>query len=914
MATITQTIPSLYQGISEAPDEQKLPGQVRNAVNVVPDIIDGLTKRPGLEFVKTLSNVATAGCWFQYYRDEDEGSYVGQVARDGTVRVWRCSDGLEMDAPGNPVSPNPGIGQANYLVHSADGDIQTLTINDTTFLTNRTKTIAMTSAAGPSKPDTHSAYIELKQVQPRRQYALNIYDNNSVDKERSARTVTIGNTFSNNVDGNPDARYTGSKVFIDGTGIAVRVTILGQPFVEGYDTQPANARYDTQYTNRVDLLHGGAYYGQSMPTFNVNVEGRNYPITVTNEVEAEYKGNLGRIRPVPVDIEAETSSSVSGVLNSIVNEIEDASPGVTASIIGNGIYLTHTSAFNVEALESDLFEITQDTVNDITKLPTQCKDGYIVKVVNSAQLTEDDYYLKFVGSDGDGPGYWEECVGPGILTTFDSSTLPYILQRTGSTSMTLDTYTWGTREVGDENTNEKPSFVGQKINQLLFHRDRLAVLSQSNLILSQPGNLGNFWKKTALTFSGVDRIDLSCSSSSPNALVDGIEMNTGLILFSATAQYLFTTDSDILNPETAKIYTLSTYNYNVDVTPISLGTSIGFIDNAGKYSRFFEMLNVSREAQPEILEQSKIIQRLLPKNIDSVTNSRENSFVFACKRGTKTVTGLKYFSSGQKRLQNAWFVWKFAKNITHQFVINDEYYLISSDNELCKIQLVDTTGRPFITQNGTDFDIHLDYYQTVAASAMSYNATTDETTLTLPADSAMSPGDSISVIVKNNNNNKGRYSKGTVLGNLDNNGVTTLTVSLAQDWSSDPVQVGREYEMKVELPTIYPTTTKNNRIVADTSSSLIIQRLKINFGPVGQFITKLTRTGKSNFIDTHESSLMDSYEANRAPNIDGSFRTIPVYERNTNVSVTITSTHPSPANIESISWEGDYNNRYYKRI
>ena len=926
MATITQTIPNLYQGISQQPDEQKLPGQVRNAVNVVPDIIDGLTKRPGLEFLKTLSNVATAGCWFQYYRDEDEGSYVGQVARDGTVRVWRCNDGLEMYANANQVSPNPGIGQANYLIHSADGDIQALTINDTTFLCNRTKTVAMGSATSPTNPDTHSAFVELKQIVPRRSYGLNVYSTETLTPTKTASVVSIADPNFNDTCGTYDCvveiTKAGSVIHTEPTsGIVVRVTCTGMPYVgdqlrTNVGSNPIlHISYFVAYTVTVELLHGGNWVIAGSPnytSFVVTLEGVNHTVNIDQTVSSEYRTNLARVRPTPIDLDKNNTLDAAGILSSIKAEL---GANVNSTIIGNGIYITDSEAFNVEALDKDLFNIVTDTVNDVTNLPSTCKHGMIVKVTNSAQLTEDDYYLKFIGDNNkDGGGHWEECAEPGIETTFDSTTLPYILQRTGSISMNLSTYTWATREVGDENTNTKPSFVGEKINKVLYHRDRLAFLSGSNLILSQPGNLNNFWNKTALTFSGVDRIDISCSSSSPNALVDGIEMNTGLVLFSSNAQYLLSTDSDILNPETAKIYTLSTYNYNVSVEPISLGTSLGFIDNAGKYSRFFEMLNISRESQPEILEPSKIIHRLLPKDIDSLANSRENSFILACKRGTSTVTGFKYFTSGQKRLQGAWFVWNFAKNITHQFIIDDEYYLISSDNELCKIQLVDTTGRPFITQNGTDFDIHLDYYQTVAASELSYNATTDETTLTLPADSAMSPGDSISVIVKKNNNNKGRYSKGTVLGNLDNNGVTTLTVSLAQDWSSDPVQVGREYEMKVELPTIYPTTTKNNRIVADTSASLILQRLKINFGPVGQFITKLTRTGKPNFIDTHESSIMDGYDANRAPNLDGSFRTIPVYERNTNVSVTITSTHPSPATIESMSWEGDYNNRYYKRI
>ena len=120
--------------------------------------------------------------------------------------------------------------------------------------------------------------------------------------------------------------------------------------------------------------------------------------------------------------------------------------------------------------------------------------------------------------------------------------------------------------------------------------------------------------------------------------------------------------------------------------------------------------------------------------------------------------------------------------------------------------------------------------------------------------------------------------------------------------------------MKVEFPTIYPTATKGQTVVSDTRSSLIIQRLKINFGPVGKFNTTLSRVGKVDYVDIYEHSLADSYQANRAPYVDGSFRTIPVYERNTNVNVTITSEHPSPANIESMSWEGEYSTRFYKSI
>ena len=95
MANITQTIPALTAGISQQPDEQKIPGQVKNMVNALPDVTQGLLKRPAGKFVSSLSNgskISTEdGKWFHYYRDENE-QYIGQVQRNGTVRMWACAD------------------------------------------------------------------------------------------------------------------------------------------------------------------------------------------------------------------------------------------------------------------------------------------------------------------------------------------------------------------------------------------------------------------------------------------------------------------------------------------------------------------------------------------------------------------------------------------------------------------------------------------------------------------------------------------------------------------------------------------------------------------------------------------------------------------------------------------------------
>ena len=135
MANITQTIPALTAGISQQPDESKIPGQVKDMVNALPDVTQGLTKRPAGKFVASLSdgsNNSTAdGRWFHYYRDENE-QYIGQIAKNGVVRMWDCLTGAEKTVVN-------AIGNNTYLTHTNDEDIQTLTLNDFTYLNNRNK-------------------------------------------------------------------------------------------------------------------------------------------------------------------------------------------------------------------------------------------------------------------------------------------------------------------------------------------------------------------------------------------------------------------------------------------------------------------------------------------------------------------------------------------------------------------------------------------------------------------------------------------------------------------------------------------------------------------------------------------------------------------------------------------------------
>ena len=238
MAGITQTIPSFVSGISEQPDHLKFQGQLTDIVNAIPDITLGLYKRPGSKRIGTthLANVQSGGSWFHYFRDESEGSYVGQVAADGQVRVWRCSDGQLMTTA---YGTGGQTAIQNYLATSEPENLQFLTINDTTFVSSRdssnANTLVGTTGTTDDRPEAHCAMIELLRTENGRQYGINIYDSSATSSlttvKRATRVKISSNTLDES-DGTGHCPGIGTEVFSTASGsktnLIFRITTLGQ--------------------------------------------------------------------------------------------------------------------------------------------------------------------------------------------------------------------------------------------------------------------------------------------------------------------------------------------------------------------------------------------------------------------------------------------------------------------------------------------------------------------------------------------------------------------------------------------------------------------------------------------------------------------------------------------------------------
>ncbi len=876
MSSVTQTIPTLTGGLSQQPDELKIPGQVSVANNVIPDVTHGLLKRPGGKLLASISDNTTAalnsnanGKWFSYYRDETE-SYIGQINRDGDINMWDCSDGstktvnftaakiahISIDNAGTGYSSAPTIsisggggsnatatatvsggsitaisitnagtgytsyptvtisggGGSNaaltaypelhfYLKHTSDDSIQTLTLNDYTFLTNRTKTVEMSSTVEPVRPP--EVFIDLKATAYARQYGVNLYDNTTTQTVTTATRINVELVKSSNNYCNTsgamvstrasritqttrcnaaagDARdayapNVGTRVFnaTDGANLTddavsgshtytldvkdssnnsvnrgenlyfrIRTTGQSVPFTTGSGTSQTTT-YQARYTTTFDLLYGGLGW-QLGDYFYVWMEDGYYKVTIEAVSTSAVQANLGLIRPTPTSFDTQTTVTQESIIGDIRTAII-ATGNFTAAnvqVIGSGLYITRPSgSFNITGVSEDLLRVMSSEVSEVSELPSQCKHGYVVKVANS-EADEDDYYVKFFGNNNrDGDGVWEECAKPGREIEFDSGTMPIQLIRQANGTFTVSQVTWDQCPVGDDLTNPEPSFVGKTVNQLVFFRNRLVFLSDENIIMSRPGSFFNFWSKTATTFTPVDVIDLSCSSEYPAIVYDGIQINAGLLLFTKNQQFMLTTDSDILTPETAKINNVSSYNFNEKTNPVSLGTTVAFLDNANKYTRFFEMSNVLRQGEPDVIDQSKVISRYLDKDISIVSESRENSVVFFSVKDTDTIFGFRYFNAGDSRILQAWFKWKVVGNIQYHCMLDDALFIVTRNNnkdQIVKYSLKLNDDGYFVTdtKGTTDtsddyiYRVHLDHMSTIQNGV--YNPTTLKTVVAKP--------------------------------------------------------------------------------------------------------------------------------------------------------------------------------------
>ena len=954
MTSVSQRIPNFIQGISDQPDELKNDGQLRRCVNGFPDIVEGLIKRNGYKHIANIPTDST-GKWLHIQKEDPqlgEELYLANISQTGQVKVFDANLEKEYEVCYStdpmfrkkhrklPISISK-INEDNldcnsdtvlsYFEHTDDQDLQYVTVNDYTFITNRNVKPEMVRIR--NNPAYYEVYIEIVTMQYGRSYTFGLFELDGteivaptygapVTSAAELKAENVLDKWLEDLD-SPDEVVTtnGQGTYVDEgqvDGSRRRYVLTPEP-------------YSREYTETID--------GITQTVTDVLAYPVGTPLVIVCDPTDDDNPNCP-----PVDVQWTKTVTT-------VKEID-----FIAEKVGEGLYIRRTTPFVASTTEEDIINVLSPSIDGIEKgigegkvpndgeyysivdnvsnLPRTAPHGFIVKVVNSTE-DADDYYLEFnSGSANVGGGSWQEIADPSNFNEIDVDKAPHQIIRNRVVDedgdlikirFIVSPIDFEPRRAGNGTTNSVPSWLpetndsdseeleGRPVNNIMFYRNRLVFLSDENICLSQAGDLFNFFKESMLGINDGDPIDLNCSTNATSVLYAGIVTNSGLVLFAPNSQFLFTTDGDVLSPRSAKSNVLSNYSYNTDSTPFKMGSNIGFLGTSGMNTVLYQMSDTLREGEPTVVEQSEVVSKTLPSGLNIVVSSVEIGQIFMGKRDYDRIWQYKYFFDGQRLLQAAWYSWTIPGKLVYHWKTRDDYYLLVHDELNDALSLMLYTNKAELSTGGEvpiSYFAYLDNYIRVEPGDMTISGLRGERKTTFNVPYPINTDLITYVYSLGDDAQRGRAAPTTI------NGDGTVTVD--GDWSDAELAFGYNFTYDVVLPSFYVKTMAGDKKVSDTDASLTVHRMHLNLGIHSYCEFHLERFGKDSFVMPYEARPMDQYRAN-LPAIQPAVArteilTIPIYDRNINYLLQIKSDQPGPIHLHSATWEGDFTPNFYKRV
>ena len=589
-------------------------------------------------------------------------------------------------------------------------------------------------------------------------------------------------------------------------------------------------------------------------------------------------------------------------------------------------------AFDIDAkggLNNTAIEVFEDEVEDATKLPLESFTGHHVTVSNSSNA-EDDYHLQFIAYDttlNRGRGYWEETIARDVSPGLDASTMPHQLENTGSTTFEFNPITWTARQAGNDVTSPLPSFIDKKITATFFYSNRFGLLSQDNVFFGVANDAYNFFVKSALTQIDSDPIDLNVASIRPVTLSAVLPSPQGLMLFSERQQFhVLATDSSTLTPTTTIIRALSNYEMAPDIAPVDVGVNSAFVNRVPGYSKLFSLQLRDVEQPPLVVDISKIVLEWIPDTVDGLTVSPQNSVIMLIDRSTSYLYLYRYYNNGEKDIFQAWTKWQLPGTIQTADIINDSVVIVSQHEDeytIGKIILDEiptgssVVGTTSITGN-TCLDMATRPVQpAVGVNAVVYDSTNEVTKIYTPYTPIQQKEAIMLLSVPEADVGTAAAvdaDAGLYLAATERTEISTgyRYFEVKGDYTSyaDGIVIGYGYDFEVTMPKFY---YKREPTTSDYTATLTISRVTFSIGRTGPVLFKVKAAGSDEWKNVEYVTDAGTYVADSSPIAQEHQFTIPIHQRNTNFELKVTSNYPYPVSLVSMTWEGIYSPRFYRR-
>ena len=536
MGLVNQTLPGLYNGVSQQPDELRLDTQVSEMINCHPSLVQGLHKRNPSVALATDNTVTSDAFIHVYDRGAGDEQYIINV-KDGYYKVYDEAGTQAQDWVANSYLSVPA-GTAPRDAFSA------VTVGDTTFIVNKTKTVAMDAAT----------------------------------------------------DDNGDPSWD------------------------------QNFYYWVKRTTEIR-------YG----TDNNSAKGYSYYV---------YNNTGGLIA---------TAAGTDGIpiASSLASSIGGTSKGsVVKKTVATGTY-SGDDSWGSQASES-----WQGAARKLQDLPGDLGfQGAVIEISGDEDSNFDSFYVKYEGS------VYRETFKPGLQNSINNSTMPHQIVRASTTSFPMTTIDWTDRVVGDLDSAAEPSFVGKTIDDVFFFKNRLGLLAQDNIVMSETGEFFNFFPTTVTDVLDSDPIDVAVDSNKAVHLRYAIPFNKELLIFGDQAQFILSS-SKTLTPKDVNVQQSTAFAMNRFVTPFAIGPNVYFATDKANSSLVREYFTSPDSISNDAANITAHCPFYLPNNLTKLTGSSKYDMLFAITGTNNKIYVYNFYWQGEEKAQSAWHTWEIESDET----------------------------------------------------------------------------------------------------------------------------------------------------------------------------------------------------------------------------------------------------------
>ena len=571
------------------------------------------------------------------------------------------------------------------------------------------------------------------------------------------------------------------------------------------------------------------------------------------------------------DTTNDSSLSTSQVAADLQSGLNSGLSGFTIARSGSVIHIKKNDGSNFAIDGTDTqgntqLTIVKNSVQRFTDLPAVSPNGMVVEVKGDESTNFDNYYVKFVTNNGNAleEGQWEETVEAGIQFKFDYATMPHVLIRQADGNFRFarvdgDTYTlsgttytlpvWGERTAGDTESAKDPSFIGSKINNVFFFRNRLGFLADDNVILSNVSEFFNFFPDTVLTVVDSHPIDVAASHTKVAILKHAVTMGEQLILFSEQTQFVLSSSADNLTPTTANVLVSTEFESSDDAAPVGSGNSIYFLTRKGNFAGIREYITQTSETARDAANITIHVPRLIPSNIFklAVSNNQDILVCVGTDNPNKLFINRWLFGNQGQKVLNSWFTFTINENrsIKNVDFIGTDLFLVIEEANTVTLEKI-----PFesdFKETNADFEFHLDHKVTEANVTVAYNSSTDKTTFTLPY-RLRAKMDIVGRYLASNetstfvdiNGVTQTLKPATVIQSTNLTNGSTTTIEANGDYRNAKVIIGEPYDMHYRFSKQRITETPQQNSAEIISSRLQLHHFYIKFEKSGFFQVEVT--------------------------------------------------------------------------